>query len=63
MTDERYTLEDTPEVRQALSDAADFLLPLASACCQNSPKWPIEVVSWLTMIKYTMDQTPATDRH
>lgn len=47
--------EDTPELRQSLSDAADFLLPLAHAH-HDAGKWTIEVAAWLTMVRDSLAQ-------
>lgn len=46
--------EDTPELRQALSEAADFLLPLAQAHVASG-KWT-EIAGWLLMVRDTLAQ-------
>lgn len=54
--------EDTPELRQDLSDAAAFLLPLAHAHV-SAGSWSIEVAAWLTMIRDSLAQREAGSSH
>ena len=51
--------EDTPELRAALADAAEFLLPLAQAHVAMG-KWPIEVSAWLIMVRDSLGQKSET---
>jgi hypothetical protein len=47
--------EDSPELRQDISDAAGLLLPIAQ-CHVDSGKWPLEVAAWLIMVRDSFDQ-------
>lgn len=49
--------EDTPKLRQDLSDAAAFLLPIAQAHVKMGD-WPIEVSAWLMMVRDSLCQKP-----
>ena len=46
--------EDMPELRQSISDAAAFLLPLAQAHVALG-KWT-EIAGWLVMVRDSMSQ-------
>jgi hypothetical protein len=46
---------DTPQLREALSEAAAFLLPIAQAHVASG-RWPMEVSAWLIMVRDSLSK-------
>lgn len=55
-------VEDTPDLRADLADAAAFLLPLAQAHCSGG-KWPMEVAAWLVMVRDSLAPREPENTH